>query len=69
MNIKVRCDDDISVHVMGSVTDHLTECGIDGFDGYLGQENLGLTTDKIDCPQCIQMWRNFRKIKPSEIES
>lgn len=70
MAIKIRCGDEILVHIDGVVTDHLTACGLDGGDDnrMVDQENLGGTNEKVNCPSCIQMWKRFRSVKPSEID-
>lgn len=70
MAVKVRCDDEVLVHIDSVVTDHLTACGMDGNDEspLADQENLGDTKEKVNCSQCIQMWKHFRAIKPSKID-
>lgn len=69
MKVKVRCGNSVEVHIVGVISDYLTLCGLDGHDDshYVDQENLGSTSEKVNCPQCIIIWKQVRKIKPSQI--
>jgi hypothetical protein len=31
------------------------------------QENLGATNEKVNCTECIKIWKHFRKVKPSQV--
>lgn len=69
MNVKVRVGDTVEVHIVGVISDYLTACCLDGNDDdrSVDQENLGTTNEKVNCTECIKIWKHFRKVKPSQI--
>ena len=67
--ISINCDGNIETHIAENHTDHVSMCGIDGFeDGeMLNQTILKKTGKKVDCAGCITLWEIATAIPKSMI--
>ena len=70
--ITIDCDGEIETHIAGSFTNHVSLCGIDGFED--DNDSIGLyqsimdkTGKKVDCKSCICLWEIANVIPKSLI--
>jgi|TARA_Y100000310_G_C20592604_1_gene768873 hypothetical protein len=57
--ITINCDGEIETHIAGNHTDHVSLCGLDGFedDGGIFQSIQSKTGKKVDCQACVKLWK------------
>lgn len=64
--ITIDCEDSIETHIAGNFTDHVSFCGIDGYD--TDQTIIKTIGKKVDCEACVELWKIARNIPKELIE-
>lgn len=68
-NIIVKTDGITEIHFISYNNSYLTLCGLDGDDDgdNLSQITIDVTTERVNCKDCIAIYDYCKKIKESDI--